>query len=186
MIVRIFLLHGYGGHPESGWLPWLKRELKASGHSVQALSMPDTEAPRMSAWVEHLERKIGTPNEDVLLIGHSLGCPTILRYLEKTGTIGGAVLVAGFYEDLGPRFLEIKHFVDQPMDFELIRSHCKRFAVVHGTDDEVVPLPFATRLAEKLGVTARVTPGRGHYSGDNGILQAEEILQETEKITDHK
>ena len=25
---RVFIIHGWGGYPEEGWFPWLKKELK--------------------------------------------------------------------------------------------------------------------------------------------------------------
>jgi len=28
---RVFIIHGWGGNPEEGWLPWLKKELEAKG-----------------------------------------------------------------------------------------------------------------------------------------------------------
>ena len=31
---RVFIIHGWGGYPEEGWLPWLKKELEKNGFKV--------------------------------------------------------------------------------------------------------------------------------------------------------
>lgn len=45
--------------------------------------MPDTENPKMSEWLPALKEVIGESNEDLYLIGHSLGCAIIMRYMES-------------------------------------------------------------------------------------------------------
>lgn len=100
---RVFIVHGWGGFPQKGWFPWLKNKLENRGFIVQIPPMPDTENPNMKPWVNHLAKIVGTPDKNCYFIGHSLGCITILRYLESLKTnqkIGGAVLVAGFAKDL--------------------------------------------------------------------------------------
>lgn len=66
--------------------------------------MPHTDHPKMQAWVRHLKKVVGTPDKDCYFVGHSLGCITILLYLESlhgNQEVGGVVLVAGFTSDLG-------------------------------------------------------------------------------------
>ncbi|MBI2580107.1 MAG: alpha/beta hydrolase, partial [Candidatus Aenigmarchaeota archaeon] len=75
---RAFLVHGWQGSPESGWKPWLRKELKKNGFSVSVPEMPDTAHPRMNAWVPHLAKTVGTPDKNCYFVGHSLGCIAIL------------------------------------------------------------------------------------------------------------
>ena len=52
---RIFLIHGWGGFLSGDWLPWAKTELENRGYEVIAPLMPDTDAPVIQAWVNHLD-----------------------------------------------------------------------------------------------------------------------------------
>lgn len=183
-MTTVIMIHGWGGWPEEGWRPWLKAELEQRGYEVQIPAMPDTEHPRLEAWVEELERVIGEADAPTILVGHSLGCITILRYLEhlSQGRIAGAVLVAGFFENLSEEYEEIFPFTDHPLDWEMIRKNCARFSVIHAPDDDVVDIAFAKRLAEKLAAPLTLDPGKGHFSGDDGVLEAPSILEAIESF----
>ncbi len=100
---RVFIIHCWDGRPNYCWYPWVKKELEKNGFQVNVPAMPETEMPRMEKWVPELRKLVGSPDKDVYLVGHSVGCITILRYLEslkENEKIGGAVLVAGFTDDL--------------------------------------------------------------------------------------
>ncbi len=78
---RVIIIHGWEGKPESNWFPWLRNELEKRGVKVEVPEMPDTDHPKESEWVPHLANIIDTPDEHTVLVGHSLGGITILRYL---------------------------------------------------------------------------------------------------------
>ena len=179
-VKRAFLIHGWGGHPDEGWQPWLRQELEKRGWQVAIPAMPDTDHPQCDAWVWHLRETIGKPDEDCVLVGHSLGCVTILRYLETlmpSQYVGGAVLVASFFEDLGPRYSELHSFVDRPVHWETVRRSCGHFSVIHSDDDTVVLLPFAERVAKNLNCPVTLVHGQKHFSGNDGTFEAPDVLK---------
>ncbi|HZZ99551.1 MAG TPA: alpha/beta fold hydrolase, partial [Candidatus Paceibacterota bacterium] len=95
MAKRIFIIHGWTGNPNEHWMPWLDTKLKENGFEVFQPEMPETDHPKMDAWISTLKKEIGAADSNTYLVGHSIGCLAILRYLEKYGEkIGGAVLVA--------------------------------------------------------------------------------------------
>jgi predicted alpha/beta hydrolase family esterase len=182
---RFFLIHGWGGLPHEGWRPWFIEQLQKEGHEVTALPMPNTYHPQCSEWVNYLRECVGTPDADCFFVGHSLGCITILRYLEtlkKEESIGGVVCVAGFFEDLGKGYEEIFGFVERPVDWEAVHQHCKKFAVVHSDDDAVVPLLFAKHLAEHLGCDVQCTTGKRHFGLKDNTVQVPEVLHAIESL----
>ena len=128
---RVFIIHGWDGKPEHGWSPWLKKELEDKGYTVEAPAMPDTATPTLEKWLQHLKKVVGTPDEDCYFVGHSLGCITILRYLEslpEDQIVGGVVLVAGFSSNLeydGYKN-ELLSFFETPVLWEKIKSQCKK------------------------------------------------------------
>src|SRR3989344_4404088 len=62
--------------------------------------MPNTDKPKINAWISHLKKIIGKPNKDTILIGHSIGCQTIMRYLEKENFNDkvNVIFVAGWFK----------------------------------------------------------------------------------------
>ncbi|MBT3293447.1 serine hydrolase family protein [Candidatus Peregrinibacteria bacterium] len=182
---RFFLIHGWGGHPNTGWQPWLSACLESKGHEVKMLKMPNTDSPRLTEWVQMIEEAIGEPDESCILVGHSLGCISIVRYLERlkdNQKIGGAVLVSSFYEDLGDGYEEINEFIKNEADWELVKIRSNNFSIIHSEDDPVVPIVFAERLAKKLGIDVCRTLNRGHFSEEDSRKDAPEILSIIERV----
>ena len=171
---RVFLIHGWEGYPEEGWRPWLKKKLEEKGLEVIVPAMPDTATPTMDKWVPYLAQIVGTPDEDTYFVGHSLGCITILRYLETLNggqKAGGVVLVAGFAHDLeydGYKG-ELSSFFETPVNWEEIKKHCDKFIAIHSDDDPWVPVKQNGIFKEKLGAEAIVMHNMKHFSGDDGI-----------------
>lgn len=219
-IPRLFFIHGYGGSPEDERFAPALMELEKKGFSVNAITMPETDHPRKDAWVGALRESIGEPDRETFLMGFSLGCITILRYLEELGrercvmvrriagpalrgsaqslapqgdkpamprtitaseehyVLGSALLLSGFFEDLGPDFTELRSFIDMPVDWSAVKCSCGVFSVVHGDDDPLVPLPFAERLAKNLGVQLQVEHAIGHFNTAYGVQRAGEVIGE--------
>ena len=181
---RAVLIHGWEGYPEEGWRPWLKEKLEAENFKVFVPAMPDINHPQMSAWVGHLAKIVGTPDEDCYLIGHSLGCITILRYLETLNNyqkVGGAVLVAGFTSNLG--YEELGSFFTSPIDWEKIKPHCSKFVAIHSDNDPYVSLHYGNFFKEKLGAEVIIEHDKKHFSGDDGIMDLPSALDAVLKLS---
>jgi predicted alpha/beta hydrolase family esterase len=172
---RAFIIHGWGGFPGEAWIPWLKQQLEQKGFKVEALDMPDTDSPTISAWVGHLSTAIGQPNENTFLIGHSIGCQTILRYLETLPAntkIGGAVFVAGWFTlmNLEPEEEPSgKPWLETPIDTEKVKQHVNQMIAIFSDDDDVVPLDNKEMFEQRLGAKTIVEHGKGHFSGGDNI-----------------
>jgi len=95
---RVIIVHQWMVGADGDWRPWLKGELEKPGYEVLVPEMPDIDAPIIKKWVGKLAEIVGTPDSDTYFVGHSIGCQTIIRYLETINTpIGGAVFVAGWF-----------------------------------------------------------------------------------------
>ena len=175
---KVFLIHGFEGSPNGGWRPWLMGELAAAGVYACALSMPDPEAPKVDAWVEEIARYAERDAYDELyLVGHSLGVPAILRFLERATTrvrIAGAVFVSGPVKPVGDN-ASINAFLRPAFDFDAIRSHVSKTCVIHGDNDPFVPLRHAEILAQNLSAERAVVPHGGHLNGSSGWLTLPQV-----------
>ncbi len=165
MANRVFIIHGWEGNPSSNWFPWLKSKLEERGISAFVPQLPDPFHPKQEQWLCAMRETVEKPTKDDYLIGHSLGCITILRYLESLGAdqmVGGAVLVAGFTDDLG--YKELSDFYRNPINWEKINLHCKRFVSIASDNDQYVALKYGDILKEKLGAKVVVQPKMGHFN----------------------
>jgi uncharacterized protein len=166
LMKRVIIVHCWDGYPEYCWYPRVKQELSSEGFDVQVPAFPETEAPQLVKWLPVLKEKIGVSDEELCLVGHSVGCITILRYLqtlEKTQKIRGVVLVAGFTDDLG--FNELKNFFTTDIDFEHIKQRSGAFVAIHSDNDPYVPLRHGDTFKEKLGSQLIIKHNAKHFSG---------------------
>ena len=186
---KTIIVHCWEGYPEYCWYPWIKAELEKRGFEVLVPAFPDTENPKMKAWVSKLKEVVGNPDEDLYLVGHSLGNPTIMRYLETLSDnqrIGGVVMVAGFHENVG--FEEIQNFFETPIDLKKIKKHSKNgFFAIHSDDDPYVDLKYADIFKEKLSAEVIIKHGAKHFSGaiegENSCLELLDVVESIEKLS---
>lgn len=175
---RVFIIHGWGGRPNEAWLPWLKRELESNGFAVFTPAMPNSNEPRVAAWVPYLAEQVGAPNRETYFVGHSIGCLTILKYLETiAGPIGGAVFVAGWFSltpEATPTATEqeiARRWLEQPIDFARVKRTTSNFTALFSNDDPDVPIENAQLFQDKLGAEVIIESGKGHFSEDDGIRE---------------
>ncbi|MFH1785536.1 MAG: alpha/beta hydrolase [Candidatus Micrarchaeota archaeon] len=165
--MQVFLFHCWGGDGKSCWSFWLTNRLKEKNISVLSPDFPDTNFPKLEKWLETIRSNQGKfdKKEDWVFIGHSLGCPTILRLLEsfeKDEHVKKVILVAGFAKDLG--IPDIKNFVDQKFNWEKINSVCDEFVVINSDDDPFIELNEGERLAKMLNTKLIVEHNGGHIN----------------------
>src|SRR3972149_1898835 len=166
---RVFIIHCWGGKPKDNWYPWLKARLEEKGFQVFVPEMPDTEHPRIETWVPLLEKLVGEPDKDTYLVGHSIGCGTILRYLERNGPIGGCMLVAGFFEITWPPpptkgGKALMNSWLKPADLKTIRKNAGKMVCLFSDNDPWVPVRNAELFKERLGAKTVIEHKQGHYS----------------------
>jgi len=177
---RVFLIHGFEGAPNGGWRPWLMAKLGRNDIYACALPMPDPNDPQKNAWVDEIRRTVGVPDENVFFVGHSLGVPAILRYLETLHPeqkIGGAVLVSGpILHALEPNDERMKTFFETPFDFSLYKKVCKNFSVIQGDNDPWFSFDQAETLARELSCALIPIPNGGHLNGSSGHYELPEAF----------
>ena len=178
---KVYLIHGWGGTGSGGWFDWLKKELPKKGFAVKSFDMPNTGNPKIEEWVNYLEDKINSEeiNEETYFIGHSIGCQTIMRFLEKLHKhkkVGGCIFVAGWFDliDLNPQEMEIAHpWINKEIHFERIIDHCNNFLSIFSRDDPYVHIDEAEKFKEKLDSKIIIKKNLGHF---NEVYEIPEIL----------
>lgn len=181
---RAYLIHGLGGSPLQGWIPWLKGQLEDRGFTVYAPLMPSPFTPDMQAWQDAMTRLIGSVDAQTYLIGHSLGCLAILHYLESLPPLqraGGAVFVSGTLAlpDVSAEKIAriVRPWFDRQKNFDKIREHVEKIVAILSDDDPLIPAWHLDAFALRLGAQTVLEHGKGHYSWLEGILEAPTVLR---------
>ena len=175
---KVFLIHGFEGSPNGGWRPWLMGELEKHDIYACALPMPTPSQPVCSDWVNEIKRAVDVNMEDeIYLVGHSLGVPAILRYLESAElkNISGAVLVSGPSQKNNNR--KIDSFLENPFDYSKAKAMCSKFLIIHGDNDPNVPMSNAETLSRELEGKLVIVPNGGHLNGSSGWTQLPPCLE---------
>ena len=187
---RVFIVHGWDGSPENNWMSWLGLRLQDKGVEAHVLHMPNAADPKMGEWVAFLANAVVNPDANTYLVGHSLGCQTILRYLESLGEgeiIGGALLVAGFFTIkkevmFGDASRVLGPWVNSKIDLSAARSHAKRFVLMLSDNDPYIPLSDSEIFRRELGSKIIIMPGAGHFSASEGYRELHAALNECLKM----
>lgn len=180
---KVFIVHGFEGSPNGGWRPWLMAELNKKNIYAGAFLMPKPDNPVLEEWVEEISRQVERCKDDeIYLVGHSLGVTAILRFLEETkmNNVFGTVLVSSVSEKIGN--LKIDSFMEKDFDFKKIKSKCKSFSVIHGDNDPYVPLNNAETLSEELNGELIIIENGEHLNGSAGWLTLPQCMNALDKM----
>src|SRR3990167_3304586 len=111
-MTKAIIIHGIGGSSRDNWLPWLSSELEKIGVEAIVPNFPRTNTPALKEWLSELSAC--EIDEGTIMVGHSLGTPLILAYLETAKKkIKAAFFVAGFAEPTADKTINslIRSFV---------------------------------------------------------------------------
>ncbi len=191
---KVYIVHCWDGTKEDGWYPWLDEKIANNDNKVIRFDMPNTATPKIKEWVEELDRQVDKLDENTYFVGHSIGCQTIMRYLEKTDVkkIGGILFVAPWL-DLLPEAVsdEESYNIAQPwintlIDFEKVRSVTNKITCIFSDNDYFVSLEQEKRFKELLHAKTLIVKDKGHISVDDGIKELDEIYKELCEIINDK
>lgn len=181
---RVIIVHGWGGRPGQHWSPWLKEQLETSGFEVIEPAMPDTDNPVITKWVACLEETVGELDQNTYFVGHSIGCQTIMRYLEKqTGKkAGGCVFVAGWFKLDNLESEEDKQiaapWLKEDIDFSKVLEVTKNFIVINSSNDDYGYVQENKNMfEEKLGAKVIILANKGHLTAADGVTELPEALK---------
>ncbi|UOO81047.1 alpha/beta hydrolase [Uruburuella testudinis] len=171
MTQRVFIVHGYEGSPNGNWFDWLSAKVREHGAEASALHMPDPGHPSAPAWQHKLDQHIGAPAGNTFLVGHSLGCITLLHFLSRhrPEKIGGLVLAAGFAATLPPLPVLDDYIRASAPDFEALINIDMPVHCLISDNDTHVPPPLSEQMAAKLGSPVSWIANGGHLMASDGF-----------------
>lgn len=184
---RIILVHGWGGSPEIDWFPWAKLELEKSRYEVVIPEMPNPDYPKIEPWVNKLNKVVGKIRETDILIGHSIGCQAIERYLQTLSDstkLTKVILIAPWvvltrktFDEMGENEEVVKEWYKIPIDYEKIKDMSKWIAVFSDDDPFVNYNDNYKVYKDKLDAEIILKSKQGHFASEQGITQIPFLLE---------
>ena len=187
---KIYLVHCWDGTSSDGWYPWLEEKINDQNIKLFKFDMPNTANPKIEEWVDYLNSKVDLLNEETYFIGHSIGCQTILRYLEtkEITKIGGILFVAPWL-DLLPEAIEdedsyntAQPWINTPIDFEKVKQFTNNISCIFSDNDYFVSIEQEKEFRNKLNAKTVIVNNKGHISQDDDVYELQEILDLTQKM----
>lgn len=171
---RVLIVPRWAGSPTSDYYPWLIGALKArfgEGVEVRALAMPEPSAPRIDTWPPRLLAEAGEDRgalRRTLLVGHSVGCQTVLRALaamDEDASVAGVLLVAAWFRVDRPWETIVPWMAD---DYDVKRARARTpWLDVLLSDNDPFTADFeatAADLRARAGAEVTVVPGAKHFN----------------------
>lgn len=183
---KVYIVHGWDGSPDESLFVWLDKNLSSREYEVKRLSMPNPETPVIEEWISKLKEEIN-PDSDTILVGHSVGCQAVMRYLEtqdETMRIGGMLLLAPWMqldqttiEEEGEEVVELaRPWIETPINFEKVKTLSPKIIAIFSDNDDFVPISEETFFAEKLGAKTIMEHEKGHFSPAENISELQSAL----------
>jgi serine hydrolase len=154
---------GDGAYEEDEKLANSLQDLLGMEYHVQYPRMPEQEDQGYEAWKAQISRELATLDDNLILVGHSVGTSMLLKYLAEEkieNSMAGIFLIAAPYWGAGGWQMD---------EFKLDEGHASSLLkeipifFYHSRDDEIVPFAHLALHVEKFPqATVRAFDGRGH------------------------
>lgn len=182
-MIKAFIIHGWEGYPQEGWLPWLKNQLIKLGYQAEIPQMPNRIIPVSKDWLKVIRQLPIKSAPHTIFVGHSLGANIILQYLNQSrweSKFKAVVLVAPFVRDI--RVEAVLDFVDTKYHWEKIIGLAEKFIIIHSRDDLIVSCAEVQYIARQLKAELIEVDDFQHFSGVDTIKTAMPVLAAIQSV----
>lgn len=159
---------------KNDWKPWLRQKL-GEEYEVILPTMPNKTNAQFGEWKLWFEKIIPLLNDQVVLVGHSLGASFLVKYLSENifpKKIQGVFLVSGVFDTDSEGYLLWSFALPEKLDLQT-----EHIYLYHSKDDPVVPFSALGDFMNVLpGAHARVFEDRRHINQEEFPELAEDIL----------
>lgn len=183
---ELVLAHCWQGDPQQAWYPWARAQLEQAGWRVQVPQLPRAAKPDPSDWLKMFSDKVHATHAGMVLAGHSLGCATVLHYIEQlpvAAPLAGVVLVAPFAQPLG--IPEIDSFHARGFDWPRMRGLPAPRTVILGGRDPYLGNRIEAEcrhFSEQFGADVVLLPEAGHFSHAAGCRALPEFVAAVQRL----
>lgn len=158
-----------------GWKSSLQAEL-GEGYEVLLPKMPNEFNCKYLEWKIWFEKFIPFFNEEIILVGYSLGGIFLAKYLAENTlviTIKAVFLIAAPFDDVDTASLAD---FTLPSSLEIMEKQVTHIYLFQSQDDPVVPFEELAKYQAKLpSAQTRIFTDKGHFNQENFPELVDEI-----------
>jgi uncharacterized protein len=159
----------------NGWKNSLQEKL-GEDYEVFKPQMPDRDNAKYMEWKIWFEKILNLLNNEIILVGHSLGGIFLAKYLSEnklSKKILATFLVAAPFDDKDSEYTLPEFTLSE--DLSLFEKQSDKIIIYHSKDDPVVPFVDLNKYSKKLK-SARIVifEDKGHF----GQLEFPEIVSD--------
>ncbi len=156
------------------WKPWLRGKL-GNDYEVIRPIMPNKNNAQFSEWKLWFEKFVPFLNDEVILIGHSLGGTFLAKYLSEnqfSKKIKAVFLVGAVYDKDDEGYLVVSFALPEKLNLQTNQIY-----LYHSKDDPVVPFSALGQYKKALPkAEIRVFEDRGHFNQEEFPELGQDIL----------
>ena len=177
VMTHYFIVPGLYGSGENHWQTIFER---TGGNNFKRINQRDWNHPNLEEWADNIEKTISEYDPStVVLVGHSMGCPTIAKWASKyKKQIKGAMLVAPADLESKDGLLEFAHLDKYPTEQLGFKS-----IVVASSNDPWASLDRSQYFAQSWGSDFVNIGPAGHINDQSGLGHWEEGWKFLEKVS---
>lgn len=178
-MTNAYLIHGTSTRDDD-WFPWLEKAA-APAIKLDRIFLPNPFAPRTTEWDAAVDQQV--PADDgLILVAHSLGCVTALRFVARHHLHDAHLLLVGAFDQGLPAYPELDEFMTPAPDYKKIKPKVSKATVITAKDDPIAPYHDSVNVAHRLGAKLIVQDTGGHFLTSDGFREFPLALKELHRL----
>lgn len=157
------------------WKPWLEESLGSTFQVLYPL-MPNKQNAKYAEWKTWFERLVPFLQDEVILVGHSLGGSFLTRYLSEVKLpcrVKATLIIAAPFDTNGHR---VMHEFALPDSLSLFEEQAGSIFLYHSEDDPSVPFEEHDKFLKALPkATSYTFKDRKHFNQETFPELSEQI-----------
>jgi hypothetical protein len=181
-INRIVLSHALEQSPQGLWYPFISAMAKKKNLVSIIPQLPNPQRPTLKSWQEAITPLANKSPASTVLIGHSLGCVSLLHFLdarkgdEKFPLL---ILVAPTAFEVG--YEALKEFFESPFQLSSLKNKVRKIVVIITPTDPVLkpdPLQHGLLLVKEADAKLVVIKEGNHFWKGDTFRELEEVIEQ--------
>lgn len=181
-----FIIHGFASGNIDNWFPWIKKKIDSDTKLCVIPQFPiDINHQNYSSWKLVLDayKNNNMINDETVLIGHSIGCAFIIKYiLENNIKVSKIILVSGFNnfyaEDPNDLHNKVnKTFYINDDELKEVNKHADDVICLYGDNDPYISQDVLHNYYIKLNAKEIIIHNGEHLNTKAGYNTFDELLK---------
>lgn len=178
-MTKAYLIHGTSTRDDD-WFPWLE-EAVAPAIKLDRIWLPEPFNPSPIEWAQAIDQQV--PAEDgVVLVAHSLGCISALRFIERHRINDARLLLVGAFDQPLPTYPQLDRFVTPPLQYDQVTPKVSQATVIAAQDDPIAPFTGNAQVARTLNAKFIGQATGGHFLSSDGFTTFPLAAKELQRI----